>query len=66
MSVLLQDEDDALDAFMAGIEKEVTENKPSVRPKAELALDEDDAVADYMEVTSYYDGFRTIYPPPQM
>ena len=47
----MQDEDDALDAFMASIAKEVIENKAPVRPKAELALDDEDAVADYMEVS---------------
>ena len=36
---------------MAGIQAEVTQNKAApARPAAELALDEDDAVADYMEV----------------
>ena len=47
----VQGEDDALDAFMAGISAEVTQDRaPPPRPEARLALDDDDAVADYMEV----------------
>ncbi len=45
-----QDEVDALDAFMAGIQEEVAANTVSVKPREELALDQEDAVADFLEV----------------
>ena len=50
-----EDEDDPLDAFMADINKEVTADKPSVKakPKAGIELDEEDNVADFLEVMTF-------------
>ena len=47
-----EEEDDPLDAFMAGISEEVKADKPSVKakPKAGIELDDDDNVADFLEV----------------
>ena len=50
------EEEDALDAFMAGIQTEVSENKVDSKkpPKPEVEeLDEYDAVADYMEAQQW-------------
>lgn len=47
-------EDDPLEAFMAEIAEEVKADKPSAKakPKAGIELDEDDNVADFLEVGS--------------
>jgi hypothetical protein len=50
---------DPLDAFMADINAEVREDKPtSAKPDAGLALDDDDNVADFLEVcrAALHDG----------
>ena len=48
-----EEEDDPLDAFMADINEEVKADKPSVKPKpkAGMELDEEDNVADFLEVS---------------
>jgi hypothetical protein len=44
---------DPLDAYMMGISEEVKENKPTApKPKPVLELDEEDNVADYLEVSA--------------
>ncbi len=45
-------EDDPLEAFMAGIAEEVKADKPTAKakPKAGIELDDDDNVADFLEV----------------
>lgn len=43
------DDYDPLDAFMAGVQREVVANKPTNRARPGLELDEADHVADYME-----------------
>lgn len=43
------DDYDPLDAFMAGVQREVVANKPTNRARPGLELDESDHVADYME-----------------
>eukprot|EP00951_Prasinocladus_malaysianus_P017658 scaffold139539_cov24-Prasinocladus_malaysianus.AAC.2 len=45
---------DPLDAFMAGIESEVKANKPSKAKKKLERDEEEDNVADYMEVSSVF------------
>ena len=55
-----QVEDDPLDAFMAEINQEVKADKPAaVKPKGDLELDEEDNVADYMEVRCCECGLGT-------
>lgn len=45
------DEDDPLDLYMKGIDQEVKEDKSSGRKaKPGIELDEEDAVADFLEV----------------
>jgi hypothetical protein len=54
---------DPLDAFMADINAEVREDKPtSAKPDAGLALDDDDNVADFLEVcrAALHDGTNEI------
>lgn len=47
------DEDDPLDLYMMGIDQEVKDDKPSGRkPKAGIELDEEDNVADFLQVSS--------------
>lgn len=48
-----EDEDDPLDLYMIGIDKEVKDDKPSGRkPKPGIELDEEDNVADFLQVCS--------------
>lgn len=50
------EEADPLDAFMAEISAEVREDKPvAAKPAADLALDDDDNVADFLEVPAARD-----------
>ncbi|KAK9915167.1 hypothetical protein WJX75_005510 [Coccomyxa subellipsoidea] len=45
-----EDEDDPLDLYMMGIDKEVKDDKPSGRkPKPGIELDEEDNVADFLQ-----------------
>ncbi len=45
------DEDDPLDVYMKGIDQEVKDDKSSGRmAKPGIELDEEDAVADFLEV----------------
>lgn len=51
------DEDDPLDLYMMGIDQQVKDDKPSGRkPKPGIELDEDDNVADFLQVTMTFNS----------